>query len=210
MFIILNGTKPEHLDMLDGGIIQRLLEEKWKTFAQNQFLKRLLILSTHLLCLSVSVYLRPAHDGEAEDEDSEGSDASAAALLDIQSDEGDSGGGDYNAQTVARYCAEFATLVGVLSYVIFQQGDEIKNQGLSAFLKQLVRILAYIDCHLSLNIIIFLLTQSHAPAKAIFLFSNLLILACIPFRLIGDTDTEEAILIFAVPGSWFLLMFFAG
>lgn len=34
LFIILNGTKEEHLDMLDGGIIQRLLEEKWKTFAQ--------------------------------------------------------------------------------------------------------------------------------------------------------------------------------
>ncbi|XP_017048330.1 uncharacterized protein LOC108092958 [Drosophila ficusphila] len=191
LFIILNGTKPEHLDMLDGGIIQRLLEEKWKTFAQNQFLKRLLILSTHLLCLSVSVYLRPAHNGEDEGEDSEGSDSSAAALQDLEAGDGGDGdgdGGDYNAQTVARYCAEFATLAGVLSYVIFQQGDEIKNQGLSAFLKQL----------------------SHAPAKAIFLFSNLLILACIPFRLIGDTDTEEAILIFAVPGSWFLLMFFAG
>ncbi|KAI8035177.1 uncharacterized protein LOC128260864 [Drosophila gunungcola] len=186
LFIILNGTKPEHLDMLDGGIIQRLLEEKWKTFAQNQFLKRLLILSTHLLCLSVSVYLRPAHDGEAEGDDSEGSDPLAAALQDVEPGEGTDG--DYNAQTVARYCAEFATLAGVLSYVVFQQGDEIKNQGLSAFLKQL----------------------SHAPAKAIFLFSNLLILACIPFRLIGDTDTEEAILIFAVPGSWFLLMFFAG
>ncbi|KAH8420103.1 hypothetical protein KR009_005813 [Drosophila setifemur] len=192
LFIILNGTKPEHLDMLDGGIIQRLLEEKWKTFAQNQFLKRLLILSTHLLCLSVSVYLRPAHEGEAEGEDSEGADSAAAALQDLDavgdgngSGEGD---GDYNAQTVARYCAELATIAGVLSYVVFQQGDEIKNQGLSAFLKQL----------------------SHAPAKAIFLFSNLLILACIPFRLIGDTDTEEAILIFAVPGSWFLLMFFAG
>lgn len=47
--------------MLDGGIIQRLLEEKWKTFAQNQFLKRLLILMVHLLCLSVSVYMRPAN-----------------------------------------------------------------------------------------------------------------------------------------------------
>ncbi|KAH8306576.1 hypothetical protein KR018_002855 [Drosophila ironensis] len=193
LFIILNGTKPEHLDMLDGGIIQRLLEEKWKTFAQNQFLKRLLILSTHLLCLSVSVYLRPAHDGDAdggEGEEPEGSEAAvaaAAALQDLQETGGDDEG-DYNAQTVARYCAELATIAGVLSYVVFQQGDEIKNQGLSAFLKQL----------------------SHAPAKAIFLFSNLLILACIPFRLIGDTDTEEAILIFAVPGSWFLLMFFAG
>ncbi len=34
LMIILNGTKAEHLDMLDGGIIQRLLEEKWKTFAR--------------------------------------------------------------------------------------------------------------------------------------------------------------------------------
>lgn len=34
LFIILNGTKEEHLDMLDGGIIQKLLEEKWKTFAR--------------------------------------------------------------------------------------------------------------------------------------------------------------------------------
>lgn len=82
LFIILNGTKQEHLNMLDGGIIQRLLEEKWKTFArvcnykdwchfdllsvknlilsllQTKFLKRLLILMLHLLLLSVSVYLR--------------------------------------------------------------------------------------------------------------------------------------------------------
>ncbi|EDV91710.1 uncharacterized protein LOC6566275 [Drosophila grimshawi] len=196
LFIILNGTKPEHLDMLDGGIIQRLLEEKWKTFAQNQFLKRLLILSTHLLCLSVSVYLRPVHDGEDNGEDNGDGPATVALReLDANGDgesdgdaDADANGDDYNAQTVARYCAELATIAGVLSYVVFQQGDEIKNQGLSAFLKQL----------------------SHAPAKAIFLFSNLLILACIPFRLVGDTDTEEAILIFAVPGSWFLLMFFAG
>jgi len=135
----LNGTKPEHLDMLDGGIIQRLLEEKWKTFAQNQFLKRLLILSTHLLCLSVSVYLRPAHNGEAEGEDSEGSESLTAAIQEMETDDGNGKDGN-SAQTVARYCAEFATLAGVLSYVIFQQGDEIKNQGLSAFLKQLVMV----------------------------------------------------------------------
>lgn len=45
LFIILNGTKEEHLDMLDGGIIQRLLEEKWKTFARVKMfeqIKRLL------------------------------------------------------------------------------------------------------------------------------------------------------------------------
>ncbi|XP_048506572.1 uncharacterized protein LOC105692131 isoform X4 [Athalia rosae] len=85
LFIILNGTKEEHLDMLDGGIIQRLLEEKWKTFA-----------------------------------------------------------------------------------------------------------------------------RSHEPAKFIFLASNLLILACIPYRLAENRHAEDAILVVAVPGSWFLLMFFAG
>lgn len=137
--------------MLDGGIIQRLLEEKWKTFAQNQFLKRLLILSTHLLCLSVSVYLRPAHDGDGLDDEDNGDAAAMAQLKDsapmapaAAADED-----DYNAQTVARYCAELATIAGVLSYVVFQQGDEIKNQGLSAFLKQLVRL--YLSLSLSLS-----------------------------------------------------------
>lgn len=130
--------------MLDGGIIQRLLEEKWKTFAQNQFLKRLLILSTHLLCLSVSVYLRPAHDGDDEAAGETAADAPATAALqdhartELAGNGNGVEGGDYNAQTVARYCAELATIAGVLSYVVFQQGDEIKNQGLSAFLKQLV------------------------------------------------------------------------
>lgn len=155
----------------------------------------------HLFFLSISVYLRPATENAAN-----------RAYADAQSDNGEllggagaagdndggggggDGGGDADDSTgiditnIFRYCSEVCTLTGVLSYVIFQQGDEIKNQGLAAFTKQLV----------------------HAPAKAIFLLSNILILACIPFRLIGDTDTEEAILVFAVPGSWFLLMFFAG
>lgn len=93
-----------------------------------------------------------------------------------------------DVRTVTRYCCEVLTILGVLSYVILQQGDEVKNQGFGAFMTQL----------------------SHEPAKLIFLISNFLILACIPFRIMGDNDTEEAILIFAVPGSWFLLMFFAG
>nr|CAH7752533.1 unnamed protein product [Callosobruchus chinensis] len=164
LFIILNGTKEEHLDMLDGGIIQRLLEEKWKSFARNQFLKRLLILVVHLVCLSLALYLRPDDLDEP--------------LLGWRDD----------PTTIARYCAEIGTLLGVLSYVIFQQGDEIRNIGLWTFLKQ----------------------QLNSPPKLIFLVSNLLILACIPYRLAGDKDTEEAILLFAVPGSWFLLMFFAG
>nr|XP_015838709.1 PREDICTED: uncharacterized protein LOC658747 isoform X2 [Tribolium castaneum] len=164
LFIILNGTKEEHLAMLDGGIIQRLLEEKWKTFARNQFLKRLLILVVHLLFLSLAVYLRPDDPDES--------------LLTWSDD----------VTLIARYVCEVGTILGVLSYLVLQQGDEIRNQGLTAFLKQ----------------------QLNSPPKLIFLISNFLILACIPCRLYGDKETEEAILCFAVPGSWFLLMFFAG
>lgn len=47
---------------------------------------------------------------------------------------------DMDIQTYIRYGSEVCTLLGVLSYVIFQQGDEIKNQGLAAFTKQLVCI----------------------------------------------------------------------
>jgi len=41
-------------------------------------------------------------------------------------------------QDVARYCFEGGTVVGVLSYLIVQQGGEILNQGLVGFLKQTV------------------------------------------------------------------------
>ncbi|XP_050436250.1 transient receptor potential cation channel subfamily V member 5 [Adelges cooleyi] len=164
LFIILDGTKEEHLDMLDGGIIQKLLEEKWKTFARKQFMKRLIILCVHLIMLSMSIYLRPADQDKS--------------LL----------GAAEDWQDVARYCFEGGTVAGVLSYLFFQQGGEILNQGLVGFLKQTFK----------------------EPAKLIFLISNLLILACIPPRLLGDKQSEEAILVFAVPGSWFLLMFFAG
>uniref|UniRef100_A0A2A4JYR0 Ion transport domain-containing protein n=1 Tax=Heliothis virescens TaxID=7102 RepID=A0A2A4JYR0_HELVI len=168
LFIILNGTKQEHLNMLDGGIIQRLLEEKWKTFARNKFLKRLLILMLHLLLLSLSVYLRHS-SAEA--------DAHPDWGLEVT-----------DARSGIRLASELGTLASTLCYIILQQGDELKNQGVVAYFKQLI----------------------HEPAKFIFLMSNLLLLACIPARLMRQPMLEEALLIFLLPGCWFLLMFFAG
>lgn len=183
LILILNGTKPEHLDMLDGGIIERLLEEKWKTFAQQQFLKRLLILFIHLFFMSISVYTRPTRKYSSEnDAGNDGSGETELVSEALVMEEG------LDVQTIVRYTCECATIAGVISFVVFQQGDELKNQGLKAFLKQL----------------------KQAPAKAIFLFSNLLILSVIPCRIMGNTEMEEKLLCFAVPGSWFLLMFFAG
>lgn len=56
-----------------------------------------------------------------------------------------------DVMNIIRYGSEVATLAGVLSYVVFQQGDEIKNQGLNAFLKQLVRY-----CIFFLNLLTFI------------------------------------------------------
>ncbi|XP_033323669.2 transient receptor potential cation channel subfamily V iav isoform X1 [Megalopta genalis] len=164
LFIILNGTKEEHLNMLDGGIIQRLLEEKWKTFARLQFLKRLIILMFHLVSLSLAVYMRPNN----------------MATIVLKWPE--------EITEAVRTISECITIVGVLGYILVQLGGEIINIGLLSFLKQL----------------------SHEPAKLIFVISNLLILSCIPCRLAGNRDLEDAILVVAVPCSWFLLMFFAG
>ncbi len=53
MMIILAGTKPEHLNMLEGGIIAKLLEEKWTTFAQvisNSSQKIIYVTSSWALC----------------------------------------------------------------------------------------------------------------------------------------------------------------
>jgi transient receptor potential cation channel subfamily V member 6 len=137
--------------MLDGGIIERLLEEKWKTFAQQQFLKRLLILFIHLFFMSISVYTRPKRGKIREDDNESSNEDSEIVSEALVMEQG------LDVQTIIRYCCECATIIGVISFVVFQQGDELKNQGLKAFVKQL----------------------KQAPAKAIFLVSNLLILVCL-------------------------------
>lgn len=116
LMIILNGTKEEHLDMLDGGIIQRLLEEKWKTFAQRQFLKRLGILFFHLFALSAAVYTRPRRDRPLIPHDYD----------------------DLSGMDIARFCFEIVTCLSCIGYVVIQQISELKNVGLKGFLYQLV------------------------------------------------------------------------
>lgn len=116
--MILAGSKEEHLNMLDGGIIQRLLEEKWKTFAQRQFMKRISIALVHLLFMSIAIYLRPTNRSQP--------------LLEYR-----------DLSDLVRLGFEMATILGCLSFVIVQQGGEIKNQGFVSFVKQLVKKLTF-------------------------------------------------------------------
>ena len=131
LMIILNGTKEEHLNMLDGGIIQRLLEEKWKTFAQVQFLKRLGILFFHLFVLSGAVYTRPAQH---------------RPLIPHPD--------DMIAIDYTRFCFEIITCLSCVGYVIIQQSSELRNLGLKGFLSQLVSQIPE-KIHLNLENLVF-------------------------------------------------------
>ena len=75
------------------GIIAKLLEEKWTTFANLIFTKRLIIHIVHLICISFAVYSRPPAD--------------VSLLNGIRSDTG-----DITATDITRYCFEIATILG--------------------------------------------------------------------------------------------------
>ncbi|XP_022236535.1 transient receptor potential cation channel subfamily V member 5-like, partial [Limulus polyphemus] len=127
----------------------------------NEFLKRLAITFLHLIALSMAVYLRPPP---------------AEGLFGT------------DARSICRYTAEFGTCLGAVSFVVFQQGEEIKAQGLLGFLFSL----------------------SGNPSKAVFLLANVLVMLCVPFRLAEQRLIEDLLLIIAIPSSWFFLIFFAG
>lgn len=94
----------------------------------------------HLFFLSISVYLRPATEN-LQNKEYEESHTDRVPVADGASDKDESNEEENDSMDITnmiRYFSEVATLAGVLSYVIFQQGDEIKNQGLFPFLKQLV------------------------------------------------------------------------
>lgn len=84
--------------MLEGGIIAKLLEEKWTTFAQMFFIKRLVICLFHLICISVAIYSRP--------------DRKTSLLSGIREDTDAITGTD-----ITRYCFEIATILGMRSAV---------------------------------------------------------------------------------------------
>lgn len=79
-----------------------------------------MILMLHLLLLSVSVYLRHS---------SIEADAHPNWGLEV-----------FDVRSGIRLACELGTIASTLCYIILQQGDELKNQGLVAYLKQLVSL----------------------------------------------------------------------
>lgn len=89
------------------------------------------------------MYLRPITENLSSNTQNEEDDALNAESTSESSETANVD--EMDIQTYIRYGSEVCTLLGVLSYVIFQQGDEIKNQGLAAFTKQLVRTESTLD-----------------------------------------------------------------
>ncbi|XP_064606487.1 transient receptor potential cation channel subfamily V member 5-like isoform X2 [Liolophura sinensis] len=165
LWFIINGETDEHLDMLEGGVIRQLLEEKWKTFAARRFFQRLALALFHLIMVSISVYLRPADK-----------------LLQYR-----------GAVDVARYTAEIITVIGCASNTVLSL-KEIHSQRFKGFIG---------NC-------------KHAPAKTIFLVSCILMILCLPCRLLSLAvdpyqcqQVEDTLMIIAVPCAWVFLLFFA-
>ena len=91
---------------------------------------------------------------------------------------------------------QLATILGCLEFLILQQGEEIKNSGMASFYRNL----------------------KGNVAKLIGVIASILILMAVPIRFLQMNkeheeyyrSLEESMLIFAVPGSWYYLVFFLG
>ncbi|EFO26604.2 hypothetical protein LOAG_01877 [Loa loa] len=82
---------------------------------------------------------------------------------------------------------EILTIASCVFFVFFQQFSELRTQGFYGYIRNL----------------------KTAPAKIVFLGANICILICVPFRISGNIQVEEALLVFSLPGSWIFFLFFA-
>ena len=162
--------------MLEGGIIAKLLEEKWKTFAQMIFYKKIFFQIIHLLCISFAVYSRPPFDEplmrgiQADTEILEKDIVRSASQSWLK----------YSLNCADRYCFEIGTLLSVFAFMVFQLGEELKNAGLNSFWKNLVTLSS--QYFVGAKLLMF--SQKSSPPKMLFVMANFLILSCIPLRIL--------------------------
>jgi hypothetical protein len=122
---IVNGKTESHLDMLDNMVIERLLNDKWSSFArvrsgrfsllifvrlfQVNFVRQLILLCLHLFFFSTAVFLR------------------------------DPKGGQPLPKRIFCYIAEVCVLIGCLISIFTLVAKEIYLQGFNYYVQNLVR-----------------------------------------------------------------------
>ncbi|ESO10140.1 hypothetical protein HELRODRAFT_72856 [Helobdella robusta] len=197
LYLVVFGKKPEHLDMINGAL-EQLLNEKWKTFAKARFFRRLIFFLLYFTVATVAFSLRPGtvipsspiksnssqiskyHSDYENEVTSRRVDVSFCHLnkLDSYLAMEYEGGVDEKAMRmvtihyvdpcyqiqiqssvdIARLVFEVLTVIGSLIYIIFAL-RELHFQGCKNFFT----------------------SQKTSPTKTLFLLSNMIIIAMVPF-----------------------------
>lgn len=128
--LISSGSSDQHIEMLRGGIVQKLLEEKWKTFGYVKFTRSLMITFIYLLTLSVVVFLRPSRTAKAP---SSSLTSSNLCVPQSQQDKYMS----YSLQFWVKSVAELVTTIACLK-LLSNHAIEVASKGWSNYMKGLV------------------------------------------------------------------------
>ncbi|XP_033095746.1 transient receptor potential cation channel subfamily V member 5-like isoform X2 [Anneissia japonica] len=115
--IIVRGETQEHLEMLDGEIINTLLMHKWKHYAKSKFIFKFVWTLVHLSFLSLAIYLRPKGDLMSSDANS-----GRLAKFDV---------------CVVRWFAEICVLIGCVAKTIIEVREVISRGSIRSYLKSL-------------------------------------------------------------------------
>ncbi|CAF1007928.1 unnamed protein product [Adineta ricciae] len=104
---IVSGKTEDHLAMLDNMVIERLLNDKWSSFARVNFVRQLILLCIHLFFLSTAVFLRRPNDNEI------------------------------TVQKIFCHIAEVCVLIGCIISLLALLAREIYLQGYSSYIQNL-------------------------------------------------------------------------
>ncbi|CAF4008329.1 unnamed protein product, partial [Adineta steineri] len=104
---IVNGKTEDHLAMLDNMVIERLLNDKWSSFARVNFVRQLILLCIHLFFLSTAVFLRNPKNTQSL------------------------------VKKIFCHIAEVCVLIGCITSLVKLLAKEIYLQGYSAYIQNL-------------------------------------------------------------------------
>nr|XP_011445419.2 transient receptor potential cation channel subfamily V member 5 isoform X11 [Crassostrea gigas] len=174
--LVVYGAEDGHLDMMDGLIVE-LLKDKWKTFVGHRFYKKFAIFFAYFIIFMVAFILRPGVDLCPTTTASSGSVNSTTSQSSQVTTENDA---CYlikacRTEDKVRFALEIMVLIGAVWY-IFIAMKEIYHQGFR----------------------VFFITLKGAPAKAMFLLSDVLVVLMLPGRALCQHEYEDIIAVFAI------------
>ncbi|XP_070540761.1 transient receptor potential cation channel subfamily V member 5-like isoform X2 [Ptychodera flava] len=175
LHIIVNHGGFEHLDLMDG-LIVNILKEKWKHYGRKRFFWRWAFFVLYLIIQTVSFYLRPGKD---EHPTTQQVNVSINGSYEIQNITTTSDCYlQYHDTTMdqVRIAFEVATMIGAFLFLAF-------------FFKEL--------CYLGVKNF-FVANLKNAPAKAVFLCSLICLLLAIPGRAVCQPIYEDIMVILAI------------